>query len=190
MSGNGKVLEVEQESILDREVHARLIQDLDGIAEIARVPVSLIHQSMSAHCSEIEVQWVKGFRAHVAANNSGGLCMVNLPDPELRMQAMAAAFLRNFIDARVITVNEWISWKEEDDPPKPTVLLVPNFYTVMKGTPFTGWQVQTLYDLLTARYVVGKQTVLYVENLDRLAIDYSQHFADFIKTRWFQEKVD
>jgi len=185
----GVVIE-EQESILDREIHARLLQDLSGIAEIARVPTALLHQSMCNYCSEKEVVWVKTFRAHALANQSGGLCMEGMPDPELRMQAMAAAFVRNFIDARVITVHELLSWRDEEDPPNPTVMLVPNFYTVMKGTPLTGWQVQTLYDALVARYVSGKQTVLYVESLAALAKDYGQHFADFIKTRWLQEKVD
>jgi hypothetical protein len=108
----------------------------------------------------------------------------------MRMQAMAAAFLRNFIDARVITIHEVLGWHDQDEPPNPTVLLIPNFYTVMKGTPLTGWQVQLLYDTLMARFISGKQTVLYVENLAALVKDYGQHFADFIKTRWVQEKVD
>lgn len=184
------VVEEKDNSILDREIHARLLQDLSSIAEIARVPTTLMHQSMSLYCSEKEVAWVKTYRAHAAANQYGGLYMEGIPDPELRMQAMAAAFVRNFIDARVITTHELLDWCDQDDPPKPSVLLVPNFYTVMKGTPLTGWQVQTLYDALVARYVSGKQTVLYVESMAGLAKDYGQHFADFIKTRWLPEKVD
>lgn len=173
-------------SILDRTVHARLLQDIERVAEIANVPVHMLHFSMKNYCSASEIEWVKQFNTHVK-EETAGYCMTKVDDPSIRMQAMTAALLRNFIDARVVTVETMLEWAEEDDPPIPTVLLVPNFSIVLKGDSFPSWKVQKLYDILMTRYVSGKQTVVYIESLSTLAKNYGQQFAEFIKTRWVHE---
>lgn len=91
-------------------------------------------------------------------NGRPGLVLTG-PDAVRRCMAIAAALVRNFIDARVRTVDQML-----DDPVEATVLLCPNFHLIGSKT-MPGWRIQKLYDLLLERYTRDLPTVVWVDSL-------------------------
>lgn len=149
-------------SILDAVVHARLLQDLDHICLTANIPPLYLHQSMAVHCSASEMEWVQNYPLH-RLSTLGGLCLTG-KNSESRCMAICAALLRNFIDARVVTLNQLVESAGKPDTQSPSVLIVPNLYVTTHGKSLTSWQIQSLYDILLSRYTTNRPTVVYIED--------------------------
>ncbi len=130
-------------------------------------------------CKDVECDWYKNFWAYKKAGKPG-LLLHGVSRPDTRCQLIAAALIRNFIDARVIPVNTLLDLRKEGTLPVPTVLLIPNFYLEVLNRSTPAWQLQALYDILLNRAIRSKPTVIYVENLDKLAKVYGAPFRDFL----------
>lgn len=156
-------------TMLDPVRHERLLMDLDGVCNRAGIAHRFIHESASKTCGEAETSWLKEYRAHP----NPGLKLVG-PSGVDRCMAMAAALLRNYIDARVRTVEEIV-----DNPPDCSVLLCPNFYTAtsIKGMP--AWRIQKLYDIMVARYKNDQPTIVWVESEQGLSA-YGSAMVDLL----------
>lgn len=166
-------------AVLDDKIHSRLIQNLDEVALMAGVPKFMLKTSAAQYCSEDELEWLKSFRKYRAAGNVGWVYTGTPKSPiELKFMAMAAALVRNFIDARVVPVSELIV---EGEGPNPSVLFVPNFYTVAEGKPLASWQLQQLHSLLLRRFVAQKVTVLYVQSLDKMETHYGEGIGQHVR---------
>lgn len=159
-------------NILVPGVHDRLVKDIDVYAARAGIPTSAIRSPLSAVCSEEEIAFVKKLKQH-ESNGVFGLAYVGEPSATVsvitRMHAIAGACLRNFIDARVMTTSE-VLHSASDGFDHPTVLLIPNYYVYKAG--LATWHVAALLDVLTNRMVEGRQTFLYVQDLDGLKKEY------------------
>ena len=159
--------------VLDKTVHARMVADLEGVAAAANIQPYWIWTPLAETCAPIEVEWVKRFRFH-AGERIAGLCYVGPdPDPEIetRMAAIAGALTRNFICARVMTVNELLAVAQDGGAPDMSCLLVPNFFVEKTRGPGTAqWRVSALLDVLIYRQAQGLQTVLYASDLEALAL--------------------
>jgi hypothetical protein len=98
------------------------------------------------------------------------------------MMAMAAALLRNYIDARVITVQTLLEASEHHhEIPDPTVLLIPNLFVRQGGKGIPSWKMSLIYDLLLSRFTAGRVTVAYVEDMNLMAADYGALMAQHLK---------
>ena len=175
------------ESILHKEFHARLLEDIDRYAEMASVPVYMIHEPLSLYCDEREVKWVKSIMLH-RENGGAGLCLTGI-DPkqpvERKMMAIGAALLRNYIDARVVTMTTLLEEHKEGEVESPTVLLIPNFYVEYSGgKPNTNWQVNILQDILMRRLVERKMTIIYVQSISGLKKNFGENIGAFIEAYW------
>lgn len=167
--------------ILDKKVHARLIQDMDHVCFTAGVPRRYVENSMVGVAQERDIDWFKNFRAY--KQEFSGLVLVGGTDIESRMQALCGALLRNFIDARIMSLRTIVPIKDGEGTQalEPSVLLVPNLHTKTHGgKPLTAWQVQTLYDTLLTRMSAGKQTVMFVEDMEQLGQDYGVLFKEHL----------
>lgn len=175
--------------VLDPEYHARLIADIESVAKKSGVPMAMLLQSCEGICSEEEVAFVKGLRTH-AADGVYGLLYTGAPKAgktpiNMRMMALAAAMLRNYIDARVITVQDVLAQLKKGTPPEPTVLLVPNFFIGKEqGGSIPAWQSSELLSLLMNRQALDMQTFLYVEDLDLMAAQYGEIFKQHLTTNF------
>lgn len=170
-------------SILDSKVHARLIADLDSIAAKARIPVHYIHTSCKDYLSADEKAWFAHLHGHVE-HDVYGLVLSTKPNGhpvEVKLFAMCGWLLRNFIDARVITMDALIG---EDEPPDPTVLLVPNFYTPSSGNPFAGWQLQKLHSYLFGRMSQGRLSVICVEDFKMVEKCYGKAIHQLLESHY------
>lgn len=167
--------------LLDAKEHSRIIADFERVCSTAGIQGHFLYESMTKYCGGIEVDWVKRFWKH-KAEGVPGLALVGVKRPDTRCQSIAAALVRNYVDARVIPVNTLIEQTSNGNvPPAPTVLLIPNlFMTAMGGKNMSAWRVQAMYDLLLERSTKGKPTVVYVENLDGLVPVYGEPFKDFL----------
>jgi hypothetical protein len=169
--------------MLDAKEHERIIADFERVCTTAGIQGHFLHESMMTYCGPIEVDWVRKFWRYKKAGVAG-LALVNISRPDTRCQAIAAALVRHYVDARVIPLNTLIdSTSNGNRPPSPTVLLIPNLYMAATNYKTLAWRVQAMYDLLLERATRGKPTVVYVENLKPgmgLAKAYGEPFRDFL----------
>lgn len=160
----------------------RIALKKDVLSEKGGFPPHYLERSMYEACGEVEIEWVKGYRR--LPQSDAGLILVGLhEDIATRMMLIAAAFTRNFIQARVATLHQVLDSLEDksDEYATCTVLLIPNLYVATHGKVLTGWKVGALHSLLTARFIAGKKTVLYVESFERMMTDYnSQALHDLL----------
>lgn len=168
-------------SVLDPVVHQRLLEREDEIVSVSGIPKAMLHLSAKEFCSPDEVDWLKNFwRLH--SHGLHGVYTSEAARVERRFHAMAAALLRNFIDARVMPVTDLLTEGGYTEA-NPTVLFVPNFYVAMAGKTLTSWQIQILHSFLLKRQAESKVTVLFVENLEKLRTDYGKamhsHLLDY-----------
>jgi hypothetical protein len=168
-------------SMLDAVEHSRILADLEGVCLTASLPQIYLHHSMAEFCNPIDMDWVKNFKQY-RSEGVGGLLLLGA-SAETRSMAICGALIRNFIDARIMTLNALIEDKERQDP---TVLVVPNLFFALHGKPLTSWQIQTLYDALLHRLTVNKPTVVYVESMASLRSEYGPLVADHIETHFLE----
>jgi hypothetical protein len=99
--------------VLDKEVHDRLVADLGTYTRDAGIQPQWVWTKLSKTCGPTEMDYVRKFRFHQDAGAVHGLCYVRESgsdaDVEEHMSAIAGAFLRNFIRARVMTVHRVLS---------------------------------------------------------------------------------
>lgn len=175
-------------SLLDPVEHSRLIADLEGICTTANVQQIYVHQSMSKFCSPTEIKWVADFREN-RAMGVGGLLLTGVLGE--RYQAIAGALLRNFIDARVVSVNQLVAASNSNgkhvvEIPDPTVLVIPNLFVSSYGKAMTSWQIQALYDILLGRLTSNRPTVAYIESVAGLSEAFGVVFAEHLTTHFVQ----
>jgi hypothetical protein len=170
---------VAEKSILDPQKHKSLIADLEGISSVAGVQARFLDYSMSQFCGSKEVDWVRNFREN-RKNGVPGLVLEGVSNPDSRCQAIAAAFLRNYIDAKVIPIGTLIDLIKSGKVPMPTVLLIPNFFVEVEGKGIPSWRMQEIYDFLLQRVVHNKPTVLYVQNSENLEKTYGTAVVDLL----------
>lgn len=169
--------------ILDAVKHERLIADLDHVKTTANIPANFITHSMTEFCTPGDIEFVKNY-PKLKAQGCAGLLMVNESNADTRMMAMCGAFIRNFIDARVIPLNTLLSMQEEGEQAMSSVLFIPNLFIRSAGKSLPSWKIQVIYDLLLARYVGGKTTIAYAEEMNGMEMAYGQMFADHLKNHY------
>ncbi len=155
--------------VLDRKVHQRLAADLDAFAARAGIPPEAICKSLSEYVGEAEEAWVREVLKH--RKNPSGLAYVgNWRDVHQRMHGMCGAFVRNFVNARVLTVERFI-----EERPATTVVLIPNFHPGR----LPGWKVAQLTDAFLER-AGTKSTVIAVGSMEALREDYGPAVHDVL----------
>lgn len=176
-----------EDTILDPEVHKRLLMDIEQVCAVANVPRQFVHKSMKTpefHCSKVDIEWVKNFHVH---RQEGKSLLLTGKHGESRCMAIAGALVRNFIDARIVSVNQLIaasSSNSKESIPDPTVLVIPNLFVPTHGKAMTGWQVQALYDILLARLIANRPTVAYVDSAFGITEAYGTLFADHLTNNY------
>lgn len=169
------------------DIHRQLIRELPHLARIAQIPEHMVYEPLSKYCGEEEIEWLKGLRRH-SQEDCYGLWYTKAPDVGVsvttRMQALAAACLRNFIDARVIDAGELIKASVEDDLPEPTVLLIPSLGNSLevenKGHRF---RAERLAEILLRRRLAGQHTVIGVKDSSDYHLTlFGEDFVELLST--------
>lgn len=169
--------------VLDRDYHARLIAGLPKWAGKAGIPMEFVWTKLSKYCSKEEIEWVKGMRQ---SKDHGLVYTGTFSVPiEDKMMAIAAACLRNYVDARFMSVQQVIARLKEDDMPECSVVLVPNFCMSKDDTSNVApWEAAALLGWLYSRLARGQKTVLYVGDMKKLEAAYGESMARHIKSHY------
>lgn len=174
-------------SVIDPEVHGPLIADWENLARAANVPVGCLDVSMVDANTEAEIAYVKALRRKAGEGVYGMVCTGKKPKLPMtnRFIGITAACLRNYIEARIMTLDEVLQSVKRGAMPSPTVLLVPNFFiTPSDGGKIADWQVSGLLSMLYDRQVAGKQTFLYVQSMAALEQAYGSAFRQHLEANF------
>jgi len=162
-------------SILDTRIHRRIIADIRRYSDHAGVPQHAISNGLEHYCGQSEIDWVVRYlRARANPPVPVGLAyMGDWGDMTRRMVGIAGCMVRNFVDARVMTVQ-----RATDEMATCTLLLIPRIPT---GKALLDWKVSQLVDLLTDRMNADKCTVVAIgKNLEALKVDHGQDLAEAV----------
>lgn len=165
--------------MLDQKEHSRIIANFEHVCTVGGIQGHFLYESMTKRCGPGEVDWVQRFWAF-KKEGCPGLLLHGITNPDTRCQAITAALIRNYIDARVIPVNTLLDGIQDHQVPSPTVLVIPNLYLCLSFKSSPSWRAQALYDLLLERSIKSKLTVAYVEDLQSLRGVYGAPFHDFL----------
>lgn len=189
---NASVMKEWPYQLLDRSYHGRLVENASAFTREAGISMAYLDTPMAKVCEKDQIDWVKNYRQHLA-DGSGGFIYIGNGFGAIvdRMSVITAAFLRNYIDARMLTIKEVT---DGDNALEPTVLLVPDFHTLFAttGSPLPAWQIQTLYSIILGRYMARKISVLYTENFKVLKSVYGSEMYTLLKAHWsgFENKKE
>jgi hypothetical protein len=173
--------------VLDPSVHGRLAQNLDLYARRANIPEAMILHKMSQfECSAAEIDYVKNLKRQAIKGNYGLVYHGKETKPVMtRMMGVAGACVRNFVEARLITLQEMLANIKEGDTPTSTVLLIPNFFVAKsEGGKIADWHIAELLGVLYARMAKGQQTLLYVSDLEALRKTYGDPIASHLQNHF------
>jgi len=119
-----------QGSVIDPTIHARLLQTMPSALKDAGILERHLLNSMRGVCSPNEIQWVLKFKNNVKHGVSGFLYLGKDTDGVVleRMSLIAGALTRNYILARVLTLQRLLRCLKEGEAPAGACILVPNFF--------------------------------------------------------------
>lgn len=169
--------------LLDKDHHERLLLDLRRVATVAGIPPQFVWARLSDYCGKSVIHWV----SEVRRTESSGMVFVGAQEMpiEASMMAIAGACLRNYIDARVMPVQDVLQHLKDGDMPSPTILLIPNFFLEKKsGGDIPSWQISSLLGLLLSRMGRNQKTVINVWDMDMLGQIYGDTLKTHVETQY------
>jgi len=167
--------------VLKPEIHYRLVIDIYDHCAKANVRPEYVVQPLSAFCKATEIDFVTRHRALINEGKAG-LAYVGVNDCVTRLQAMCGAFLRNFINAEVRTAQQVIESIKAGTITSPSVMAIPNFFIMKEhGSDVAKWDAGRLQDLLYRRYFARQMTVITIENMKSLTVQYGPGVAQHIQ---------
>jgi hypothetical protein len=173
-----------ESGVLVPEVHYRLVEDLDHVAASAGVPPIYLTRSMEGVCSQEEIDW---FLSNPLSTNSdsAGLVYTSLSFNEERLILLAAAFLRNYINAKIMSLQQVIDVCSKGGSPNCTVLLIPNFYLSRdSGGDISSWKISYILGMMYDRLSKNQLTVIHCETLSAMAASYGDSFSSLINNNY------
>ena len=177
---------------LKKGTHDSLISSIQFISAQTHIPEAYIrHVGAKEFCTEDEMLFIRNIKKHIREVNGGMLihgkqefCDGKKVPVTKKMLAIGATLVRNFIDARIYPVATLMSLIEDRyaEVPDCTVLIIPDLCT--EGFQIPNKQIHKLYGLLLERFVANKMIIGYVDNLDAVADNYGNTFAEHIKEHY------
>jgi hypothetical protein len=162
--------------------HANFLRNITSISKRSHVAISHLHSlSILEVCDKDEQTWVLSFK-DVISTGRAGLIIVGDSDvsPMMKLTGIAATLLRNFKDAKVISVGMVISvlFGNSDEDIDADILLIPDLHLV--DMDYTKKEVTKLYAFLLERFIADKVTIGYVSDLLSLRKSYGKDFHDLL----------
>ena len=167
--------------VLDKDVHDILIRDIEKYAKEANIPIDLICKPMKTFCNKQEIEWASAYRTDTH-KNAIYLKSDNSISVDQRMSAVVAAFLRNYVDARLYTVQKVVAMLKQGQTPSCSVLMIPNFFINKdQGGHVASWEISSLLGMLIDRAAANKKTALYVDSMAACEDQYGEVFTKHFK---------
>lgn len=170
-----------ESGLIDIGTHEMLLDDIQGVLRQAGIQEKYVWTPIRDYCEEDEVNYVATLNDPDApAIGMVYIGNINGASVNDRMMAIAGTCLRNYINAKVMTVQDvLLSLKTDSMPSNVSVLLIPNFFIGKKeGGTIANWEISALLGMLYKRQQEGKKTILYVSDENALEAEYGKPFID------------
>ncbi len=100
-----------------------------------------------------------------------------------RLMSITGCFVRNFVDARYVTIETAMKMFKAEGSVSGEVVCIPNLYA--KGSSL-GWQKGMMYDFLLHQMAEGKLIFAYAQDLEGVAFEYGQPAANHLLERFIK----
>jgi hypothetical protein len=177
----------EPRGVLNYAQHGPILKDLDRIAEFAGIDKSWIWRSTKDMISQATESWLANMSYH-KEKGIFGLCYTGNKSVDREMMSAAGCLVRNYINARFMTVSTVLSYVKENGWVDATVLFIPNFFLSSEASVNIGWKSGVLFDLLLDRKSEGLQTAIYVDSPERMKQVYGTPLHSFIGDTYYVVK--
>lgn len=174
---------------LVRGVHERLVDELATVAKDARIPPHWVYQPVGTGLTPEEKDWIKGFHKHTAESVAGLAYAGATVQVEERMCRVAGVLLRNFVRARVLTVQGVFNEIDAGEALDVSCLLIPNLVVAEDVGAIPKWRAHQMTDLLLERFTTGRQTVVYVSGDADLAKIYGTKLQRHIESHYVKLSI-
>jgi len=176
--------------LIDEVQHIQLLSDIAGYTRTAGIPESYVWTSATDYCGDDEIEYIGSIKKSLTERDGmNGMVYVGDVDGapiNERMMSIAGVCLRNYINAKVMTVQAVLdALKQSTMPTNVSVLLIPNFFSSRTdGGRIAEWEVANLLGLLYQRQQDGKHTILHVSNLKELGTEYGSSFKKHLQSKF------
>lgn len=144
-----------------------ILLNLDMVLANSGVSIEALCSSATTVCGQVEVNALQAWHQ----SNTGVLYCGNVEHVYKRMEAMAAALVRNFIDARIYTVNDMVE-EFMAGTLEGQVIVVPDFFTPVcenkTHDPFLRHKTNA-YSFLIKLKQQGQRAIIYTHDIGMFA---------------------
>ena len=180
-----------EDKLIDEVQHIQLLSDIAGYTRTAGIPEHFVWTSATDYCGEDEIEYIGTIKKSLSDRDGENIGMVYVGEVDgaainERMMSIAGVCLRNYINAKVMTVQAVLdALKQQTMPTNVSVLLIPNFFSSRKdGGRIAEWEVANLLGLLYQRQQDGKHTILHVSDMTELAAEYGSSFKKHLQSKF------
>lgn len=162
--------------VLDDEKYNRLKQAMSDIVLQSHVPQKFIETSAVGSIDKADMDYLLSFSDLRKEGKLGGYLKFG-GIQNIKFNYMAGALIRNFIDARVLTIEQALDLGDSN----PTVLFLTDFCIASEDSkPLPSWKTQQIYDLILHRFDGKRQTILSATSQGSILKNYGIHLKDFL----------
>lgn len=173
------------EAVIDKQHHNQLLRKWPGLAARANIAEFWIERSVKDYCSDSVVKYLRNLRVLMGKGRGGLMLSESSVRSEDRCSVIAAACFRNYIDAKVMSLNEVLDVSRKQGVPETSVILIPDFYVY--DNPLATWQIAALLSFLSQRHQKAKATIIYVRNLTGVRNTYGEEVYSHLKDLYVKE---
>ena len=165
--------------VLKPKFHYMIVRNLDRYAKNAGIPPKMIYTELAINCTEVEIEWMKEQHDNWTHDIFGLAYVGHFHKPVMqRMCALAGCFIRNFMSAKVLMLNDLIMDIANNSAPEDKIILIPNFYFSGKDVGARLWEkdINNLLGYLYSRRTQELTTIVYIEDMMKMTKDYGKSF--------------
>lgn len=158
--------------ILNYQKHWRMVSNIEMYAEQSGIPEYFIYHTSEGILLPQDVKYLEEFSSQFIKGISGAVFegKENFID---RMYSMVGVLIRNFVDARFITLQDLIKEIKSGNSPKSKLICIPNFaLDKSEGGNVATWEMSNVLSWMLNSHSQGRQVVIYVETLDYINQQY------------------
>lgn len=169
--------EIYEAGMLTPETHPESwLRKMPKYARDAGIPEQFIYTSMVGISPHEDIEWIR--RWHLKENAGAYMLGTHGMNHYQRMQAMTGCFVRNKINARMLTAKQFVAADRF-----PMVALIPDFF-VSDKLMMSSWQLHDLMGLLFQAEGQDCRVVLYVSNMAKMHQTLGTTIKEFITNQY------
>lgn len=169
--------------VLDPIKHRELILRVQHFADRAGIAPHYLW-TPAIKLGEDEIAYYKTCRR--GAEKMAGAVYFNRHDIISRMAMVTGAFVRAFLDARMVMVREVVEAAEDGGSIDARILFIPNFYMAHEFGRYEQKKVAALTDVLYSRAARGEPTIIHIDNQQKAETVFGERFAQFLASNYAQ----